>query len=110
MNQTPPEERQPSIAHDYGCTFDPCECRPTVTGLWRMVECRHGVIDVLLREHQEHPEWAACVGYELVLVEPDYEAAQRMYERHVDAAVFDMVLSKTGGKAIVDAALGADDE
>ena len=43
-------------------------------------------------------------------VELDYEAAQRVYERHVDAAVFDMVLSKTGGKAIVDAALGADDE
>ena len=42
----------------------------------------------------------------LVPVEPDYEAAQREYERHADAVLFSMTVSRSGGKAIVDAALG----
>lgn len=41
-----------------------------MSDLMRKKECRHGLIDPDLGVHRKHPEWAACMGFGLVPVEP----------------------------------------
>ena len=59
LNATPPDERQPGIAHDYGCTFDPCRCREPVTlyltgpHYAKVERCEHGNID----PHEYRHDW-----------------------------------------------------